>query len=136
MVRKWLFTEDVASAGDSKSLVVPAALRFYRRWANEKEHVSARQLIAELHKDDTDLSLENWCSAWGTTRDSLFLSREPLHVAAALGESVQFFGDKDTTDFQACRMLSIRSMWRKRCVILSQSYLPVLRPLPLGVNAD
>lgn len=205
MVKKWLFVANASTAGDSKSVATSAALSWYRGWAREDNQVSARQLIAELHKDDTDLSLapylrvagsnarilmkirtgalwlndrvsrfvierastcmscfdavshtgvkenlghflmecpryneerENWCSGWSTTRDLLFYSHEPVHVLAALGESVQFFGDRDTTDFQACRMLSIRSMWRKRCVILAQSLPPKLRTLPLGVNAD
>lgn len=79
---------------------------------------------------------ESWATAWNSSLDSLFHSHEPVHVLAALGESVQFFGDNDTTDFQECRMLSIRSMWNKRCAILAQCSLPQLRTLPLGVNAD
>ncbi len=79
---------------------------------------------------------DNWASAWSTSLSSLFLSHEPVHLLAALGESVQFFGDRDTTDFQECRMLSIRSMWKKRCAILAQSLPPHPHTLTLGVNAD
>jgi hypothetical protein len=79
---------------------------------------------------------ECWASAWHTTRELLFPSHEPIHLSAALGESVQFFGGDDTTGFQKCRMLTIRSMWNKRCAILASSLQSQLRVLPPGVNAD
>ena len=109
------------------------------KWAREEDYVASRQLIAELHKDDRHRPLSGPLSKSGGQQCSHTHEDEDrgvMHVAAALGESVQFFGDRNTTDFQECRMLSIRSMWRKRCVILAQSSPPKLRPLPLGVNAD
>jgi hypothetical protein len=78
---------------------------------------------------------ESWATGWLCPYDSLF-SHGPLQVSAALGESVQFFGGVDSSEFQKCRMLSIRSMWNKRCAILAQSLPPLPQTLIPGVNAD
>ena len=78
---------------------------------------------------------ESWATGWRCPYDSLF-SHRPLCVSAALGESVQFFWGADFSEFQKCRMLSIRSMWNKRCAILAQSLPPLLQPLLPGVDAD
>ncbi len=80
---------------------------------------------------------ENWSTGWSTDLVTLFNSHEPVSLLAALGEGVQFFGGRDDADeLQQIRMLSIRSMWNKRCAIAAISLPPQLHALAPGVNAD
>lgn len=64
---------------------------------------------------------EDWASAWSSTPAQL--SRVLDTLSAALGESAQFFEDLDPTEersFQKGRMLSLLSMWNRRCALLEQ----------------
>ncbi len=73
---------------------------------------------------------KEWFQEWNT-RTNTAISREPVTLLAALGESAQFFADdlspEQASAMQVARMNALQGMWSQRCALLSQR-VPIIPP--------